>query len=37
MKYICKLCNYESNNKSNYNRHLKTKNTRVIVKTNVKK
>ena len=25
MKYICKLCNYESNNKSNYNRHLKTK------------
>ena len=25
MKYICKICEYGTNNKSNYNRHLKTK------------
>lgn len=24
MKYTCKLCNYESSDKSNYNRHLKS-------------
>ena len=24
MKYMCKLCNYESCDKSNYSRHLKS-------------
>ena len=25
MKYLCKICEYKTNNKSNFNRHLKSK------------
>ena len=34
MKYICKICEYDTNHKSNFNRHLKTKKHMNMAKLN---
>jgi|688.fasta_scaffold234011_1 hypothetical protein len=37
MKYLCNKCRYETNNKSNYNRHIKSCNNNIIIEANENK